>query len=563
MIRYNKNYEKIIAVMLAVLLFVSCLMNLTSTSVEATQSSEKFNKNYKLTGNYVDDIVEVAKAQNGMEQWQLGYSEGEAWCADFVTDCARYTGMPDSTIPYNAADRGIVWNLYQRMINNCGAEIVSSPQKGDFVFYFDGTYWSHVTLMIDGVNCIGGNQYYPTNRSHVSIMKYNQNWYPESSKPSGAYWVFVRPNYSAASHHTHNYNQYVYYWKAHPHFKCYKCSCGDVKENRNETVPLSTCSSCLSDYKAVLKTDKMIYQPGDTVNISWNKIPNATHYNLWLYKMNDDNSVSLISRNDLLTDTEFSFYNLPAGKYYTSFNTYNRNYWMQDNSDWFHSESDRVIIEVATPSNFGDEFRAEIVYNKNNEMALANINGNVEIQKRDAEDLSKVWDFKRQTDGSYVITSCYDGKVIDVSNAKDENKTNIWLYEFNGSFAQKWYIFGNPDSFIMRSGCSRTRVLDVNGANTSSGSNVSLYDSNGTAAQIFSIVTLENNRIVGDANNDGEVNIADALVISRYDAGIISMDKNRLAVSDVNRDGEVNIADALMISRLDAGIINSFDLPNT
>lgn len=35
--------------------------------------------------------------------------------------------------------------------------------------------------------------------------------------------------------HTHAYTQYVYYWAAHPHYKCYACSCGDVKENKNET----------------------------------------------------------------------------------------------------------------------------------------------------------------------------------------------------------------------------------------------------------------------------------------------------------------------------------------
>ncbi len=64
--------------------------------------------------------------------------------------------------------------------------------------------------------------------------------------------------------------------------------------------------------------------------------------------------------------------------------------------------------------------------------------------------------------------------------------------------------------------------------------------------------------IKGDTNNDGEVNIADALMISRYDAGLADLDESQLAVSDVNSDGEVNIADALMISRFDAGLIDKF-----
>lgn len=70
------------------------------------------------------------------------------------------------------------------------------------------------------------------------------------------------------------------------------------------------------------------------------------------------------------------------------------------------------------------------------------------------------------------------------------------------------------------------------------------------------IVVVSNN-ILGDTNNDSEVNIADALMISRYDAGLTELDESQLAVSDVNNDGEVNIADALMISRFDAGLITS------
>lgn len=62
----------------------------------------------------------------------------------------------------------------------------------------------------------------------------------------------------------------------------------------------------------------------------------------------------------------------------------------------------------------------------------------------------------------------------------------------------------------------------------------------------------------GDTNGDGKVNIADALMISRYDAGLVELKEEQKAVSDVNGDGKVNIADALMISRYDAGLISEF-----
>lgn len=55
-------------------------------------------------------------------------------------------------------------------------------------------------------------------------------------------------NYSTTgyngTHNTHSYDTYVYYWASHPHYKCYKCSCGEVKENRNEPTYVSSCSEC-------------------------------------------------------------------------------------------------------------------------------------------------------------------------------------------------------------------------------------------------------------------------------------------------------------------------------
>ena len=78
------------------------------------------------------------------------------------------------------------------------------------------------------------------------------------------------------------------------------------------------------------------------------------------------------------------------------------------------------------------------------------------------------------------------------------------------------------------------------------------------------VIKLSNDSIVaktllGDTNGDGEVDIADALMISRYDAGLITLDEAQLSVSDVNKDGEVDIADALMLSRYDAGLIDSIE----
>ena len=73
----------------------------------------------------------------------------------------------------------------------------------------------------------------------------------------------------------------------------------------------------------------------------------------------------------------------------------------------------------------------------------------------------------------------------------------------------------------------------------------------------FCTVKVKSDGILGDTNSDESVDIADALMIARYDAELIQLDETQLSVSDVNTDDSVDIADALMIARYDAGLINN------
>ena len=79
--------KKTISVVLSVLITMSCLIIIGSAEVGATQNrTGNFSRNYSITGNGAEDIVNVARAQLGKTGSQLGYSE--QWCADFVSDCA-------------------------------------------------------------------------------------------------------------------------------------------------------------------------------------------------------------------------------------------------------------------------------------------------------------------------------------------------------------------------------------------------------------------------------------------------------------------------------------------
>ena len=69
----------------------------------------------------------------------------------------------------------------------------------------------------------------------------------------------------------------------------------------------------------------------------------------------------------------------------------------------------------------------------------------------------------------------------------------------------------------------------------------------------------ESDLTVGDVNNDGKVNVLDAVMVLRHDANIIKLDDSQLKAADVNDDGKVDVLDAVMILRYEAGIIKSFN----
>lgn len=160
--------KKTISILTSLTLMFTLILNLASPQfiTLATQTKTgNFSKSYTLTGNNADDIVAVAKAQLKKTGSDLGYSE--QWCADFVNDCAKLANISSSVIPHEYSSRGACIYMYNYMINNCGAAVVSTPRKGDLVF-FD---WAgnksvsnlHHVAIVTGysnktISIIGGNQ---------------------------------------------------------------------------------------------------------------------------------------------------------------------------------------------------------------------------------------------------------------------------------------------------------------------------------------------------------------------------------------------------------------------
>ncbi len=201
--------------------------------------SSYFNKNYTLTGNPAKDIVIVAKAQLDVD---LESAYTEAWCANFVTDCARLTGMSDTIIPYNYSSRGACRYLISKMKNDCNAVQVTTPQEGDFVFYYCATctnHYPHVGIVMDSTYSIEGNSSNAVSKVKLSSTFKDINGHVCTRE-------YIRPNYG-------NSKQIL----ATPSISLNGKAIGTLEKNAENKV------SC---------------KVGDTVTFGWSGINNASTY---------------------------------------------------------------------------------------------------------------------------------------------------------------------------------------------------------------------------------------------------------------------------------------------
>ena len=142
---------------------------------------DQYAHNYSLTGIGADDIVAIALAQKGRTGESLGYhTTWGGWCAAFVNDCAYLAGQSEA-IPFQTGNTHDA-TVLRRFILNSGGTEVSSPQKGDIVFYYNGSRYSHVGIMTDASHTIEGN----VSNMVKEVTPYGRGYSSIS---------FVRPNY--------------------------------------------------------------------------------------------------------------------------------------------------------------------------------------------------------------------------------------------------------------------------------------------------------------------------------------------------------------------------------
>ena len=137
-----------------------------------------------------------------------------------------------------------------------------------------------------------------------------------------------------------------------------------------------------------------------------------------------------------------------------------------------------------TPANLGDDFYAPIL-NKEHWKIIENNNSIVQTADESGS-ANQLWRFQRQSDGSYKISNCLDGRCLDVANASSEPYAAVWVVDSNDTDAQRWYIYEESGGYVLTAKCTNC-VLDLPSIDPTNGNQLQMYPKNGTAAQIWAI----------------------------------------------------------------------------
>ena len=495
--------KRIASLFTSLLMIVSLMVVMPTMSVSATQSKiNNFNKSYTLTGNAQNDMVAIAKAQIGMTQSQLGYTE--QWCADFVSDCARLANQ-SIAIPAN----GSCYSL-MNAVKNAGGHTVSKSEAlpGDLVFFSSSSNpngGAHVELVYGYSNgvlkSIGGNchidgvskvydrsngksssvSYYcvirpnytsllPGKPTNVKLSK-NQYWYDlkdtitltPSSNGATSYVMSVEKDgkriidcislngaYSFAANKW-GYGKYHAWISATNSAGTTDSSACDFEVVKAPSYSDVWCSKGFYDYDSNESIDiyiKASCTKGQTIGID--------------YLDEDLNPVKRVVTSNCGNSYKISTKSLGKG-YFSAYFTI----WNGSGS----VDTKRTYFYVGQKQNVGTDFYARIKNNAANKY-LTNSNGNVNGTTLDCSK-QQIWKFVRQSDNSYKLISAYDNGAMDVKDyATSGSGTNVQMNSSWDTNAQKFYIYYVNKSYYFKPVCAdlaldlsnKTSNLEVWGA---------------------------------------------------------------------------------------------------
>lgn len=405
--------KRIFSVLMSIVIVLSCVVFIMPPNIV-------------LAANNADDIVSIARGELGSTNYSKYYGGNKgAWCADFVSWCAQQAGVD------SIAKSSSCYNMYIGMKNN-GCQEVSSPQKGDIVFFYctkcssTAGKWCHVGIMEDSTYSIEGNRWSNGVSKVERGNSYSHNGDLGYKHRDGIVRKYLRPKYSVPN-------------------------------------PVTTTPSIWKNSDS--------YTVGNSATLTWNSVDNATGYWFSVWYKGEQIVTTQVSGS-----SEYTLNNLGEGEYTAYITAYN------DNSSKQGSVTFRVnYLDIGT------NFIANII-KVDSWSHVVNDNTNACIGK-EVGNANEYYEFVRQSDGSYIIKSLEDGKYLDVSDGGNKNGQNVGFSDYTGENNQRWYIKNGSSGKILIPKNATESCLDISNNGSAVGTNAQLWESNGTTAQEFSIYT--------------------------------------------------------------------------
>ena len=168
-----------------------------------------------------------------------------------------------------------------------------------------------------------------------------------------------------------------------------------------------------------------------------------------------------------------------------------------------------------------------------------------------------IFNVKYADDGFYTLRESSTGLAVEV---EDEDKDaflikskNIQLGTYTGERRQLWKIVKDGSNNYRLVSKLSGYSLDLAGMKTDNGSNVQSHPYNTSNAQKWSFEKVIE-KMLGDVNIDGKINVTDVSKTAAHVKGIKSIDVNAQESADVNGDGKINVTDVSKIAAHVKGI---------
>ncbi|MCH5279701.1 MAG: S8 family serine peptidase [Christensenellaceae bacterium] len=193
------------------------------------------------------------------------------------------------------------------------------------------------------------------------------------------------------------------------------------------------------------------------------------------------------------------------------------------------------------------------------------------------------------TSGTYawsVDMDTYAGRVAaksgnqGASSSSSEISTNSMILEAGDSLTFEWSVSSERNYDKLKFYVNGTLITDINGDvswstytyNVTSNGSYTFkwaYEKDGSVNTDMDTGWLDNVELhlvnapdpdytLGDIDDNGQINIQDAVLALRYSMGLTDLTDIQLLAADVNCDGYVNIQDALLILRKAMGLLDQF-----